>query len=86
MPRLSGCCGGAVIYLVSSLYSCTQAGSKLEFETLFEPISVVVADLWQEKLERIVASKTTGLSFNNNNNIKQIFVNFNLFEWACLVF
>ena len=65
MPRLCGHCGEAVTLIISIFTYKHRSGFNLEFETLFESIWQVVADLWQRK-GKVVASKTALLLFYSN--------------------
>ena len=49
VPHLCGYCGGAVDSIISVFTQLYRSRFSLEFETLFEPISHVVVDLWQRK-------------------------------------
>ena len=49
MPRLCGYCGEALISVMSTFTQLHRSGFNLEFETLFESIRHVVADLRQRK-------------------------------------
>ena len=49
VPCLCGYCGGAVDSVFSLLGQLHSLSFNLEFETLFESIGRVVADLWQRR-------------------------------------
>ena len=49
MPRLCGCCGGAVDSIISVFTQLHRSSFNLEFETSYESMRQVVADLWQRK-------------------------------------
>ena len=47
LPRLCGCCGGAVDSIIMAFAQLHRLGFSLEFEALYEPIQQVAANLWQ---------------------------------------
>ena len=49
VPCLCGYCGGAVDSIISVFTQLHRSGFNLEFQTLFESIGQVVADIWQRK-------------------------------------
>ena len=49
VPRFCGYCGGAVHSITPIFTQLHRSGFNLKFETLFESIWQVVADLWQRK-------------------------------------
>ena len=55
VPRLCCCCGGAVGSIVSVFIHFHRSGFNLEFETLYELIRRVAADLWQRKGKYVVS-------------------------------
>lgn len=52
MPRVSGSCGGAVTLIVQFFTQLHGIGLNLEFETVFELICQVLADLWHTKVKK----------------------------------
>ena len=69
VPRLCGYCGGALDSVISVFVQLHGSSFNLEFETLFESIRHVVADLWQRKGK-------IGSCFENKNSVLEATINF----------
>ena len=69
MPCLCGCRGGAVNLAISIFTQFHWLGFNVEFETLYELILQVVADLWQRKC------KVSGCFKNSTSFVLQQFQN-----------
>ena len=65
VPRFFGYCGGAVDTIISVFNKLHRSSFNLEFETSFESIRHVVADLWQRK------GKTSGCLKNSTPVVLQ---------------
>ena len=71
VPRLNGNFEGAIDAIISVFTQLHRSGFNLEFETLFESVGEVVADLWQRKGKRSSCFKTADVLFSSNAEIKQ---------------
>ena len=58
LPRLYGCCEGAVNSIISDFIQLHRSGFNVEFETLYDSNQQMVADLWLRKDKIVVASNT----------------------------
>ena len=66
VPRSHGCCGGAVDSIISIFAQLHRPSFNLEFETLYEFICQVVADLWQREGNNVVTLETALLLLSSN--------------------
>ena len=70
VPRLCGCYGEAIDSLISAFTQLHRSGVIFKFETMYEPVQQVVADLWQRKGQISGCFKNTTFIFSSNVKIK----------------
>ena len=69
-----GCCGGAVILIVTGFILLHRRGFNSQFETMFQSVWQVIADLWQRE------DKINGCFKNSTSLVFQQCQNQMLFE------